>query len=478
MNVNLISGTTGAQGATNAANATGADAALFQNLIAAALLQKGGAGAGGTEALTPDALSAANASEAEGAELALLMKLLLGGGAFTATNAMNAADAEAAQGSLLAAIAGTPAEELLAASGKPNAAESAELLAETTAIADALTAIENAVGAANAAIAADGAANGFAVETLLSNAEAAHTPLSAALADALKPLLESGAVATGAADAPKAVLPAAIAGASAEELLAASGEPDIAKAAELLADAVAATDAQAARTAGDGSAARGVPADAIASNAAATAESVRAPQESGAASEAHAADATNATGAQDGIAARGTEASAQAARGQSAERLAPYGQIAREVFAALAGKNVPTTLSMRLEPAELGRIDVSMKLTSAGKLVIDIAAESARTQALLAGQTDKLVQALGLQNVQVESVSTAGPAFGGQQLAQGYADRSMAFFMDLASGDREKNADRDGGEQASHDGRVAAGIPAEETTPEAVRYARRLDLTA
>jgi flagellar basal-body rod modification protein FlgD len=123
-----------------------------------------------------------------------------------------------------------------------------------------------------------------------------------------------------------------------------------------------------------------------------------------------------------------------------------------------------------------------MKLTSAGKLVIDIAAENAKTQALLTGQTDRLVQALGLQNVQVESVTAANPAsFGQQQSAWTYGDRSMAFFMDLAgNGGHGERTDGNGKEASSRqNGQAVAGIPAEEAAAqETARYARRLDLTA
>jgi flagellar hook-length control protein FliK len=472
MDVNLIGGTTGAQNAASAASAASADAALFQNMIAAALLQKGGAASCDAAVLTPGALNAAP----EGADLALLAKLLPGGGAFALANALNALNATSASGalraeaeaesetsldSLLAVIAGAPAEELLAASGEPDVAEAEGLLAELI------------------------AANGAFAEMASANAEAAGTPLSSELAGALKPLLvvarndagaeaPRGSLLAAMAGTPAEESFAAIAGTPAEELLAASGKPDAAKAAELLADTVPAeTDPGSGTARGHGSAvseaneANG----ALAANAGAREKPVSAAEESE-------AGKAGGVSAQDGISARGLESGARPAQAQSAEKPVPYGQIAREVFAALANKNIPTVLSMRLEPAELGRIDVSMKLTSAGKLVIDIAAESARTQALLAGQTDKLVQALGLQHVQVENVNATGPLFAGQQLAQGYADRSMPFFMDLASGGREKNAEQDGGEKSLRGGQAAAGIPAEEAAPGTARYARLMDLTA
>jgi flagellar hook-length control protein FliK len=194
-------------------------------------------------------------------------------------------------------------------------------------------------------------------------------------------------------------------------------------------------------------------------------------------------DAANA-GTHGGFAASGAESVARTqTQSGSASGPAPYSQIASEIFAAMANKNVPTVLSMRLEPAELGKIDVSLKLTAAGKLVIDIAAESAKTQALLAGQTDKLVQALGLQNVQVESVNTAGQsAFPGQQQAWTYGDRSMAFFMDLAgrggNEDREDRENRNDPGKHLNKGQAVTGLPEEGISEAVARYARRMDLTA
>ena len=61
---------------------------------------------------------------------------------------------------------------------------------------------------------------------------------------------------------------------------------------------------------------------------------------------------------------------------------------------------------MQLEPAELGQIDIKLRL-SEGKLIIDILAASSKTQALLASQVDKLIASMGLQNVQVESVNVS-----------------------------------------------------------------------
>jgi flagellar hook-length control protein FliK len=490
MNVNLTIGAQGAQaaetaGATSAAGAV--DAALFQNLIAAALLQKGGTGLQGmTAALTSDATDRADAEETEGADLALLMRLLLGGGARIREPAANGAETVLSRDALLSAIAEAPAEELVAASTGSLTAEALALFADAGAIAGTRVAnVANVAddawaNAASVASAADASVNGAVIETLLSNAEAADMPPRAALAADLKALLGEGAARAEPPVAVKAVrldapladgesrhVPQGVTGASAES----TPRADLNATSEVAGDET--------------------PANGFAEKSAESPDRIDASKEGGesgaarisdgAAVPASAISAANAASPQDGIAATPPEATVRTATpSETATRPEPYSQIARELFAVLADKQLPTTLSMRLEPAELGRIDVSMKLTSAGKLVIDIAAESAKTQALLAGQTDKLVQALGLQNVQVESVNTGlGTAFQGQQPAYAYGDRSMAFFMDLAQGGgREEESDRDGKGTHSQDGQTVAGLPAEEETPAVARYARRLDLTA
>jgi hypothetical protein len=489
MDVNLINAATGAnaanaQGAQDAANA---DAALFQNLIAAALLQKGGAFAGtprggaaaqGTAPLSPAAAradgTAGTAIEA-GADLGLLMRLLLGGGAFAATHDASAVSAlpealtrdtaGAPAEELLSAIALAPAETLLAASGTPAADAAAALLA-----ADA------------AGTVCEDAADKVSAETRLAGTEAAKTPLPA-LTESLKPLLSGAAEDAAAARTEGAAAvnePLTRATERAAVLLKASrvdalhalrADGETQSTGSAFADSAPGMTESAAANAGSSVPGGETPANGAARSAAAQADKIA---QTGAPAENEAASAAQ-TGQQDGIATVSAGARTAESPAQSAESPAPYGQIAREVFAALANKNVPAVMSMRLEPAELGRIDVSMKLTSAGKLVIDIAAESAKTQALLAGQTDKLVQVLGLQNAQVENVSVTG-AFQGQQAAPVYADRSMAFFMDLAgNGGREDRANR----QPPRQGAVSAGIPAEEgLATESARYARRLDLTA
>lgn len=84
------------------------------------------------------------------------------------------------------------------------------------------------------------------------------------------------------------------------------------------------------------------------------------------------------------------------------EAAEPYSQIGKEVQARLSSKG-PREFTMELEPGNLGKIDVKLKI-SEGRLVIDIMAANTKTQALLSSQVDKLVLNLGLQNVKVENV--------------------------------------------------------------------------
>jgi flagellar hook-length control protein FliK len=84
----------------------------------------------------------------------------------------------------------------------------------------------------------------------------------------------------------------------------------------------------------------------------------------------------------------------------------PYSQIGNEILTKLEQKG-PAEFRMQLEPEDLGQIDIKLKF-SEGKLMIDILAASARTQALLTSQVDKLISSLGLQNVHVESVQVSG----------------------------------------------------------------------
>jgi flagellar hook-length control protein FliK len=466
MNVNLIDGTQGAQGATPAATTNAVDAALFQNLMAAASLQKGGATLPGVT--LP---GAGSEGMTEGLDIGLLMKLLLGGGVLADTGVLSESETIAGE-ALLAALAETPAEELIAASGMPDGAQAAELLADADALLDALAMIDAGI---NAAEAADASANSAAAETIIANGESASAASLTELAGALRSLATdatSGLITAESAGLAKAVrVETPRASALAQNALPLD-DPAVSASAPL-ADAITVPEAALAARSGDAF----VNGEAL---AVPTPESNATLIDTSAARGSEGAfDAANA-GTQGGFAASGAESARAQAQSGAASGSSPYSQVASEIFAAIANKNVPTVLSMRLEPAELGKIDVSLKLTAAGKLVIDIAAESAKTQALLAGQTDKLVQALGLQNVQVENVSMADrAAFSGQQQAWTYGDRSMAFFMDLAGkGDGDDRADRDDPGKHLKNMQALTGIPEEGMSEQIARYARRLDLTA
>jgi flagellar hook-length control protein FliK len=463
MDVNLIGGAQGAQGAAAAGTVNAVDAALFQNLMTAALLQKGGATVQG--AALP---GAGGEGTTEGLDIGLLMKLLLGGGVFADAGVTGESEATLGE-ALLAALAGTPAEELIAASGMPDGVQAAELLADADALLDALSAVDAGITRAEAA---DASANGAVTETIIANGESASTAPLTELAGAVRSLAGEGLLTAESAGLAKAVR-AETPRASALSQNALPLDAPAASASGTLADADVMPEASLAAQ----------PADAFVSGAAlaaATPESNATLIDQGAARGSEGAFDAASAGTQGGFATTGAESARVQAQSGAASGASPYSQVASEIFAAIANKNVPTVLSMRLEPAELGKIDVSLKLTAAGKLVIDIAAESAKTQALLAGQTDKLVQALGLQNVQVESVSTTGQnAFAGQQQAWTYGDRSMAFFMDLAGkGEGDDRADRDDPGKHAKNVQALAGIPEEGIHEQIARYARRLDLTA
>ena len=87
---------------------------------------------------------------------------------------------------------------------------------------------------------------------------------------------------------------------------------------------------------------------------------------------------------------------------KAVEKTEPYNQIGREIQLKLEQKG-PMEFTMQLEPKDLGQIDIKLKVNE-GKLVIDIIAVSSKTQALLAGQVDKLITSMGLQHVEVETV--------------------------------------------------------------------------
>jgi len=87
---------------------------------------------------------------------------------------------------------------------------------------------------------------------------------------------------------------------------------------------------------------------------------------------------------------------------KAAEKIEPYNQIGREIQLKLEQKG-PMEFKMQLEPKDLGQIEIKLKINE-GKLMIDIMASSSKTHALLAGQVDKLIANMGLQNAEVETV--------------------------------------------------------------------------
>lgn len=87
---------------------------------------------------------------------------------------------------------------------------------------------------------------------------------------------------------------------------------------------------------------------------------------------------------------------------KAAEKIEPYNQIGREIQLKLEQKG-PMEFKMQLEPKDLGQIEIKLKVNE-GKLMIDIMASSSKTHALLAGQVDKLIANMGLQNAEVETV--------------------------------------------------------------------------
>ncbi|MDR1135008.1 MAG: flagellar hook-length control protein FliK [Clostridiales Family XIII bacterium] len=155
-----------------------------------------------------------------------------------------------------------------------------------------------------------------------------------------------------------------------------------------------------------------------------------------------------------------------------------YSRIGQEILSRLTGKGTQT-FSMSLEPAELGRIDVSMKMSD-GKLIIDILAESVKTQQLLAGQTDKLIAALGLGSVQVENIHVAGAQAGADHQHDGSLYRqNEQFFMNFADGRGHEGGKADG--SRGGEARVTVQTAEDQTGQQraAAAPARgRLDLTA
>lgn len=116
-----------------------------------------------------------------------------------------------------------------------------------------------------------------------------------------------------------------------------------------------------------------------------------------------------------------TETSGIGTQNQGPEKLVPYGEIGQEILSKLEKKG-PMEFQLQLEPKDLGQIDIKLKLNE-GKLMIDIMAASSKTQSLLTSQVDKLIQSMGLQNVQVESIQIY------QQNSQQSQDNSQGYAM-------------------------------------------------
>lgn len=107
------------------------------------------------------------------------------------------------------------------------------------------------------------------------------------------------------------------------------------------------------------------------------------------------------------ISATQTGVSVQVEPAQAEVRAPAYTQIEKAIASTLQNQG-PKEFRLQLQPESLGMIDIKLKL-EANKMTIEIMAAGAKTQALLTGQVDKLVQGLGLQmhNVQIESVQVS-----------------------------------------------------------------------
>jgi len=164
----------------------------------------------------------------------------------------------------------------------------------------------------------------------------------------------------------------------------------------------------------------------------------------------------------------------------SVNKAEPYSQIRDEILTKLEQKG-PSEFKMQLEPAELGQIDIKLRL-SEGKLIIDILAASAKTQALLISQVDKLIAGMGLQNVQVESVQVGQQTnYQGQDSSQGqgYQSNTEMDFSQRRQQERLQDEILRGGNLNSASGLqqdVRDGNPAGRI--EAFRYSsNRMDYT-
>lgn len=137
---------------------------------------------------------------------------------------------------------------------------------------------------------------------------------------------------------------------------------------------------------------------------------------------------------------------------QPVEANEPYVQIRNEILTKLE-KNGPTEFKMQLEPENLGQIDIKLRL-SEGKLIIDILAANATTQALLSSQVDKLILGMGLQNVQIETVQVS------QQLNSQTQDSSQGqgFTMNSAMDFSQRKQQEQMQQQFAGNGRLSGSF--------------------
>lgn len=115
---------------------------------------------------------------------------------------------------------------------------------------------------------------------------------------------------------------------------------------------------------------------------------------------------------------------------QGSPRAETYHQVSNEIMQRLDTKG-PATFELQLEPGHLGKIQVKMEW-KAGMLTIDILSARAETHTLLSSQAEKLIQSLGLQNVQVEMVQASGFSLGEQSTTQQptLMNNNMAFSQE------------------------------------------------
>jgi len=119
------------------------------------------------------------------------------------------------------------------------------------------------------------------------------------------------------------------------------------------------------------------------------------------------------------------------------EKPAVYSQIADEIVTTLEKKG-PCEFKLQLNPAELGEIDIKIKISD-GKLSIDIISARQETQELLSSQVDKLTTKLGIQNFHVENiqVNPSNSLLSQSLSGQGFM---LNMGMNLSSRKQQENA--------------------------------------